>query len=340
MSQHTLPHAILTTVASFPESYFLENLSVRSDHSVLITVLNRKEVWFVSADSARPVLLHTFEQLPMSFTEVEPDVFYLCTSNAYTDHKSSLHRIDLRNWTVGSRIDPEKVLDFPENAGALNGSCLIGSRVILIADSIAGLIWRVDIPNKGAPRARIWLQHESMAYYPGQMKPEQPGINGVRYAAKLGYVYYTSTAKKLFMRVRVNPETFEAQSEPEHVCVGRMADDFCIDEDAGVAYVTTHRENTIDCVSLDPSKNTRCYVTVGDPFTEELIGPSSAAWGRRSGEYGKVAYVTTDGGTASPPPDGVRRPAKLLRVELPQPPQALRTAGSKSSTQMITRASV
>jgi sugar lactone lactonase YvrE len=323
------PKAKLTTVASFPENYFLENLAVRADNSVLITALNHKQVWYVpihAAKSAKPVLLHTFDQLTLSFTEVEPDVFYLCTSNVYTDHRSSLHRIDLRDWSIGNRIQPQKVLDFPDGAGGLNGSCLIGSRTILVADSIAGLIWRVDLPNDGAtPVARVWLQHESMGYYPGRMKPEQPGINGIQYAPKFGHIYYTATAKKLFMRVRLNPETLDASGEPEHVSAGRMADDFCIDEDAGVAYVTTHRENTIDCISLNPAKNSERHTVAGDPFTEQLIGPSSGAWSRLPGERGKVAYFITDGGTASPPPDGVRRPAKLLRVELPQVPEALRS---------------
>lgn len=321
--------AKLTTVASFPENYFLENLAVRADNSVLITALNHKQLWYVRTDatkSAKPVLLHTFDQLTLSLTEVESDVFYLCTSNAYTDHRSSLHRIDLRNWSVGNPIQPQKVLDFPDRARGLNGSCLIGPRTILVADSIAGLIWRVDLPNDGAtPVARVWLRHESMGYYPGQMKPEQPGVNGVQYAPKFGYIYYTATAKKLFMRVRVEPETLDAIGEPEHVSAGRMADDFCIDEDAGVAYVTTHRENTIDCISLDPAKNSQRYTVAGDPFTDELIGPSSAAWSRLPGEHGRVAYVISDGGTASPPPDGVRRPAKLLRVNLPQVPEALRS---------------
>ena len=120
------------------------------------------------------------------------------------------------------------------------------------------------------------------------------------------------------MRVQVDPETLDAVGEPEHVSVGRMADDFCIDEDAGVAYVTTHRENTIDLILLDPAKNSERFIVAGDPFTEELIGPCSGAWSRFLGAYGKVAYFTTDGGTASPPPDGVRRPAKILRVELSQ----------------------
>jgi hypothetical protein len=280
-----------------------------------------------TTQSVKPVLLHTFEQLTLNLVEVEPDVFYLTTSNDYTDHKSSLHRIDLRKWSAGDPIQPQKVFDFPEEARALNGSCLIGPHTILVADSMAGLIWRVDLPKDGGtPAGRVWLRHESMEYYPGQMKPEQPGVNGVRYAARLGYLYYTATAKKLFMRVRVNTETKDAIGEPEHVSVGRMADDFCIDENAGVAYLTTHRENTIDCVSLNPAKNSYRFIVAGDPLNEELIGPSSAAWGRVPGEYGKVAYVTTDGGTASPLPDGVRRPAKFLRVELPEAPEALRSS--------------
>jgi len=35
--------AKLFTVASFPENYFLENLAVRADNSVLITALNHKQ---------------------------------------------------------------------------------------------------------------------------------------------------------------------------------------------------------------------------------------------------------------------------------------------------------
>jgi hypothetical protein len=278
--------AQLTTVASFHANYFLENLALRADNSVLITAMNQKELWYAppvaATETVTPILLHTFEQLTWSFTEVEPDVFYLITSN--------------------------------------------GPRTILAADSAAGLIWRVDLAKDGStPLARVWLRHESMGYYPGAMKPEQPGINGVRYAAKLGYLYYTGTAKKLFMRVKVNDETLDAIGEPEHVAVGSEYDDFCIDENAGVAYLTTHRENTIDCASLNPARNSNRFIVAGYPLNEELIGPSSAAWGRLPGEYAKVAFVTTDGGTASPLPDGVRRPAKLLRVEFPEPPVALRS---------------
>ena len=104
MSTVTSPKAELTTLATFPESYFLENLAVRSDNSVLVTAFDHKELWYVPTNgtvSAKPVLLHTFDQFTLNLTEVEPDVFYLCTSNVYTDHRSSLHRVDLRNWETG-----------------------------------------------------------------------------------------------------------------------------------------------------------------------------------------------------------------------------------------------
>ena len=54
---------------------------------------------------------------------------------------------------------------------------------------------------------------------------------------------------------------------PELVVAGRMFDDFCIDEDAGVLYVPTHRQNTIDRVSMDPGDTSSFTQSVaGDPF--------------------------------------------------------------------------
>ena len=98
--------------ASFPANYFLENLAMRADNSALVTAMNQKELWYVppaaGTEPVTPILLHTFEQLTFSLNEVEPDVFYLITSNVYTDHKSSLHRIDLRKWSPGKPSDRRK----------------------------------------------------------------------------------------------------------------------------------------------------------------------------------------------------------------------------------------
>ena len=118
------------------------------------------------------------------------------------------------------------------------------------------------------------------------------------------------------MRVPVNPATLAPAGPPELVVAGRMGDDFCIDEDAAVIYLATHRQNSIDRIPMDPGDNSGFPQSVlGDPFTEALIGPCSLAWGRGPDEYGKAAYVISDGGTASPAPGGPL-PARLQRMEL------------------------
>ena len=314
-----LHKAKLTTVALFAAKSFLENLVVRDDNSVLVTCVTTKELFYVPPWSGRgmvePVRLYCFEQLPTGVIEIELNIFLICTGNLYTTHESFLYQLDLREWQPGSPVAPELVFRFPENAKGLNGMCLLGPGTALVADCFASLIWRVDFQPGGRDmQARVWLEHESMGYFPGKLKPEQPGVNAVRYAARTHHLYYTSTAKKLLMRVPVAPDTLDPAGAPELVVAGRMFDDFCIDEDAGALYITTHRQNTIDRVSMDPGENSGFTQSVaGDPFTEAMIGPSSGAWSRRLGDYGKAAYFICDGGTASPPPGGPQL-AKLLWV--------------------------
>lgn len=181
---------------------------------------------------------------------------------------------------------PGVVLQFPEAARGLNGGCLIAPAVLLIADCFASLIWRVDVPaDEGKPAAGIWLKHDSMASDPDGPAPGQPGINGVEYSSKTDCLYYTTTAQELFLRVAVDPDTHDPAGEPEFVAGGMMGDDFCIDDDAGVAYIATHRQNTIDRVSLNPSENSyRRHSVAGKPLTKQLIGPTIGRWGRGSGE--------------------------------------------------------
>lgn len=321
MPSKTASLAKLITIASFPDHYFLENIVIRGDNSILVTVMNHRELWYIPRPTSNipvdPVLMHTFAQPTMGIVEVEPDVFYLAASNLYTSHESYLYRLDLNGWLPDKSVNSEIILDFPEPVRGLNGCCLIAPRVILVADCFAGLVWRVDLPaDGGKATARVWLKHPSMAHDPDDAT-DQPGVNGLGYAARANYLYYTSTHQKLFMRVHIDPGTYDPADEPEFVAGGIMGDDFCIDENAGVAYVATHRQNTIDRVSLEPGENSDVRHSIaGDPFTEKLIGPTAGRWGRAPGDYGRVAYFQTDGGTKSPPRDGIVRPAKVLRVEL------------------------
>lgn len=317
-----LPTVTVAPVAVFPKKYFLENLAVRADGSVLITAVLQKELWYVPAAEngslVDTVLVHRFDHPVTGIVEIAADVFVLSLTEAYTTHESLLVRVDLVGWVPGDPVTPETIYRFDDRVRGLNGACLLGPDVLAVADCFAGLIWRVDLAGDAdTATAEVWLTHDTMAFDPdsGLPPPPQPGVNGVRYSPKTGYLYYTSTAQKVFMRVAVDPSTRNPAAAPEFVAAIDNADDFCLDEDAGFAYVTRHRANTIDRVPLQPRHGSEVRHLVGDPFDEALVGPSSATWGRRPGERGRVFYVTTDGGTTAPP-QGIVRNAALLRVAL------------------------
>lgn len=129
------------------------------------------------------------------------------------------------------------------------------------------------------------------------------------------------------MRVPVDPATLDPAGGAQFVAAIDMTDDFCLDEDAGFAYVTRHRGNTLDRVPLQPGHGSEVRHIAGDPFDEVIVGPSSACWGRAPGDEGQVFYVTTDGGRTAPPADGIIRTATLLRAEL----QSASPAGQEKS---------
>jgi hypothetical protein len=311
-----LSRAKVTAIADFGPFHFLENIVVRQDGSILISVLSHKQLCYIAPamdPSLKPVVLHTFKENVMGIVETEPDIFYIATCNLLTDHASFMYRLDMRAFSLEKVPEPVQVLRFPEQARALNGAVCLSPTVILVADSIANLIWRVDLVPAGEPTVRVWLAHESMACSPNPALADCPGINGIKYSAKQGYVYYTTTVQKRFTRIGVDKDTLEAVGEPELVAGGMMGDDLLIDEEAEVAYVTTHRENTIQRVSLVPGRENICVV--GNPVNELLVGPTAGAWGRQPGDLGKVAYFTTDGGVKRLLADGVIRSAKVVRVE-------------------------
>src|SRR6478609_4905956 len=311
--------ANLTTIASFPKHFFLENLAVRADGSILVTVLNHKQLWYVPApnggEPVTPTPVHTFDGFAMGIVETEPDILYVSTVNPTT-----LQRLDMCGWAPDAPVTPIRILTFDQPA-ALNGACLMAPHVILLADSLAGLIWRVDLADNGlTATASVWLQHPTMAPDPdsGLTSPlgPQPGINGIRFAARTDVVYYTCTGQKLFMRVAVDPATYTPVGQPEVVSADITADDFCLDENVGVAYLTTHTDNTIVRVPINAGADgATASIVAGEPFNEQLVGPSSAAWGAGPADYGHIAYVTTDGGHTAiayhrPGSDEIIRPAR------------------------------
>jgi hypothetical protein len=117
--------------------------------------------------------------------------------------------------------------------------------------------------------------------------PRQPGVNGVRYSARIGYLYYTSTAQQVFMRVPVDPITLDPAGTPEFVAAITDGDDFCVDDEAGFAYVTRHRANTFDRVPMAPRHG-------GEVPTSSAIR-STPSWSGRPAPPGAAVPKTPAG---------------------------------------------
>lgn len=308
----------LTTVALFPVKSFLENLAVRSDNSVLVTSLNARELFYVpptySDAPVEPVLLHRFDQLTTGLVEIEPDVFLLSASNLYTTNESFVYRRPA-GISAGFGGRAGNGVSIPELGAGIERQLPAGAR----RDAGRRLLRRVGMAlgraERRSPRPGPGLagaRHHGLL--PGQAEARAARREWRPLCRSDPPFVLHDDGKKLLMRVPVDPATLELAGAPELVIAGRMGDDFCLDEDTAAIYLTTHRQNSIDRISFDPDDNSGFPASVvGDPFTEALIGPCSIAWGRAPGEYGKVAYVISDGGTASPAPGGPL-PARLQRV--------------------------
>jgi hypothetical protein len=139
-------------------------------------------------------------------------------------------------------------------------------------------------------------------------------VNGLKYNSKERCVYFTTTAQTIFGRVRVDPLSLSPVGELEDVTKRWMwADDLILDEDAGFAYVTTHRQNTVERIDL---KNGSRVNMAGELLNMELVGPTAGFWGRDKGDFGKVAYFCTDGRIKGPV-NGIIREARVVRVTFP-----------------------
>ena len=325
--------ATVSVISIFPPGYFLENITATPDGGLFVTCANRQQLYYIppASDGLRyPILVHTFppDQWAMGIIPApqNPNVYYHVTSDTLQQgsRTAHLHVIDTSNAATGSR--PQTILTFPPETMALNGLCSLSNSTLLAADSFATCIWRVDLdlsrfPPKSAA-AKVWYSHPTMAAK--LVLPDfQPGANGLKYSAKTGYAYYTSTQQKLLCRVRVNPTTLEADGEAEVLARGIPGDDMIIDDNeasSAVAYVTTHRDSSIVKIPLNAESSSYPrelkdieVVVQGSENDTRVLGPTAGVWAKS--EEGKHAYFTSDGGLKHPVVDGLVRCAKVIEVK-------------------------
>ncbi|KAE9380752.1 hypothetical protein N431DRAFT_433016 [Stipitochalara longipes BDJ] len=297
------------TVHQFPNGTWAENIAVRTNGDLLVTIVTSPLLYLISpltssqnpASPQTATLIHNFSPFAavLGITSTHPDQFYAIVGNlslsplnaalgSYTVWSISLTSYNLLTNT-GASIHQLAALP---SAGLLNGLSTLSTaqNLLVLADSIYGAIWLL---NTQTGASSILLQEPEMLPPPGATL----GINGVRVLpGKKGddtvYIYFSNTGSETLYRVPVSVSRLEKVGPVETLVTGFAVDDFALDEETGKAYLAGGSVNELLKVGLEGGE---VEVVYGGVNETGLVAPTSVAVGRGPGEEG-VLFVTTQKG--------------------------------------------
>ncbi|KAH8661952.1 hypothetical protein BX600DRAFT_307075 [Xylariales sp. PMI_506] len=332
----TLPLPSHTVFQLSDNGTWFENIAVRSNGALLATLLDTSpslyqvsEPWLATQQHPSDgELLYTFPGATglLGIAETEPDVFVIAAGNLTTDVVGipgswSLWEVDFSGSQPGFAV--RKITDVP-GALFLNGLAVIpagpgngDTPVVLVSDSTLGLVYRVN-PRTGAHSVAV--QTPEMA--PLVDTPPIIGINGIKYSACDGYLYFDNSYAATVYRVALSPDGSPAATtaivETVSVVSGAIfLDDFTFgpgsdgDDDDSAIWAATNAGDTIEWI--DPTTGTSAVVE-GSDTTLTVAGGTAAAFGRSVYDR-DILYVVTGGAQVRPVNGTVIEPAKIVAVD-------------------------
>lgn len=297
-----------------------------------------------NGSTAKRTTIHTFSSVQALFgiTEPVPDLFVIVGGNVSTSTSTSASgpasgpgtppsdegswffawSVDFRrahSTIVGSGNETKpKITQIAHLSKVLlpNGLASIPGdpNVVLVADSFAGLVWRLDILSG---EYDIAVQVPEMAAPTTTSNSSNlVGINGIKVYQE--YLYWTNSAAVKIYRVKLSQNGYHAGNGTAGVetvadlsSEATFLDDFAIDDDDGVIWVATNSGNKL--FAVDTKGKTRKVVLVGGGETElTLAGDTAAAFGE---DRKKTLYVTTCGGLRTPINGTVTEGGKVVAVD-------------------------
>ncbi|KAH7311062.1 hypothetical protein BKA65DRAFT_370396, partial [Rhexocercosporidium sp. MPI-PUGE-AT-0058] len=193
---------------------YAENLAVRSNGKVLVTIIGAPEIWQIDPVTSTGELLYTFPtgvfygNCTLGITEYAPDIFAIAVGNFNIPSVSGVEG----SWAIWSldlsfgRVDVNMITDIAP-AVFLNGLTSLApdenGNFLLVADSYLGLIYRVDVVEG---TWTIFLDDPLLKR--NTTAAIQIGVNGIRvYDDSLSgrYLYFDNSGQApMFARVRVS----------------------------------------------------------------------------------------------------------------------------------------
>lgn len=286
-------------VFHFSNATFIETIAVRPNGHLLLDTFDNGRMYTIdpSAQHAIPHLVAEFPGVSglTGIVEVAPDVFAVSGGRlnpaTYRMEKGSA-RIFLISFGCGSSPGKDSptvaiVADVPDTE-LLNGMTSLPKypHVILSADSVEGLIYRIDTSTGVVD---IAFRDEKLGF-PSNTTLVPLGVNGIK--VHDDYLYFSNSAQQLFGRIKITPEGDRAGEVEEIATVPNTTgayDDFAVAKD-GTAYVTLH---PFTVVKITPDGKQTAIAE--DTDSTVFYDPTSAALSRD----GRKLYVVSGGAVLS-----------------------------------------
>jgi len=281
------PPASPQTLASYPHGAFFENLTVAPDQTVFATSYFAKQIIALSPTNAAQDLA-VLPAHPVGI--IQTPTGFLVTAHRVPFTKAPDFMSSNEILVLDRNGNVERTIAAPD-AGFLNGLVAVAPDKVLIADSVAGLIWALT-PSNGT--LRPWLADPLLTADPAA-KDFRPGANGLK--VRDGALYVSNTSRGVIYRVALTPQ-FEPAGGSTTVAVTGQVDDFAISP-RGTIYATTHGAKLL---AIEPDGTMRSVLETGcDSCT-------SVAMARRNGK--DTLIVLTTGNLF----EGGETPARILAV--------------------------
>jgi sugar lactone lactonase YvrE len=271
-----------TTLAEFPNGAFLENLIVRADGTVIFTSYFDRTLMSL-APGGRPKVLARLPAHPVGLSEHGGGFVVSAHGKPFTAQPDFLSTNLVLELDRAGKV----VRSTPAPDGRFLNGVLNDGRGFLIADSIAGAIWRYTLGGGVQP----WLRAQALEPDPATT-PFRPGANGLKLHD--GSVYVSNTSRGAISRVRLSAEGSPGALEP--VASPGPVDDFAFDH-RGVLYGTTHGDQLI---ALSPAGEVSVVLSDG------CDGCTSVAL-----RDGRLIVLTTGALL-----EGGKKPARVLSIPL------------------------
>ncbi|KAK5684887.1 hypothetical protein LTS10_002962 [Elasticomyces elasticus] len=303
----------------YPVGTWIENIAVRSNGELLLTILNVPHLDQLSPfkANATPETIYSFpDALTVSgIAEIAPDVFAMAVGNFTLTRGPQQGSFSI--WSVGftvhgALLEAHKITSLPE-ASFLNGLCnLPGTDAgspedVLVGDLEQGLVYYVDTSTGDY---RIAINNSFTTAFPVPVLGTV-GINGMH--VHNGEMFFTNTGQALFAKMHIHANGTAADNPTIIARVMNSSlefDDFAIrDNDA---YLVTGSGNSIEWIGLDGTP--KGSIVAGSLNSTQFAEPTSCAFGRTEADR-HVLYVVTAGGLATPVDGDFTIGAQVLAVD-------------------------